>query len=157
MDFSFFIGIDISKKTLDFAVRNQKQHLFHCKVDNSPDGLDQFKTECLVREIDLQKSLICCEHTGIYNRHILALATQNALSLWLESSLRIKRSLGLQRGKNDKIDAIRISEFAFRYADQATVWQPERRIITRLRQLIALRKRLLNAGHPMPKMLLKFL
>ena len=32
-----------------------------------------------------------------------------------------------------------------RYADQATLWQPERQIIQKLRQLVALRKRLLNA------------
>ena len=64
--------------------------------------------------------------------------------------MRIKRSLGLQRGKSDKIDAIRISEYALRYADQATVWQPESgsppgQTITKLRQLVSLRKRLLNA------------
>ena len=45
----------------------------------------------------------------------------------------------------DKIDSVRISEYAFRYADQATIWQPERQIILKLRQLVALRKRLLNA------------
>jgi transposase len=145
MHYSFFVGIDISKKTLDFAVRNQQQHLFHLKVDNSIDGLNQFKEECLTRHVDLKQSLICCEHTGIYSQNILLLFTQDELTVWLESSLRIKRSLGLQRGKNDKIDAIRISEYAFRYADQATIWQPERQVITKLRQLVALRKRLLNA------------
>ena len=145
MNYLFFIGIDISKKTLDFAVRDRKGLLFHIKVDNSVVGLKQFQKECLNRNIDLTCSLICCEHTGIYSQHILALATENNLTLWLESSLRIKRSLGLQRGKSDKIDAIRISEYAFRYADQATVWQPERQIILKLRQLVGLRKRLLNA------------
>ena len=59
--------------------------------------------------------------------------------------MRIKRSLGLQRGKSDKIDSVRISDYAFRYADQATLWQPERQIVLKLRQLVALRKRLLNA------------
>ena len=43
------------------------------------------------------------------------------------------------------IDSVRISEYAFRYADQATIWQPERQTISKLRQLVSLRKRLLNA------------
>lgn len=150
MNYLFFIGIDISKRTLDFAVRDRKKLLFHIKVDNSLEGLKQFQQECLNRNVTLTQSLVCCEHTGIYSQHILALATENNLTLWLESSLRIKRSLGLQRGKSDKIDAMRISEYAFRYADQATIWQPERgsppgQIILKLRQLVALRKRLLNA------------
>jgi transposase len=145
MNYLYFIGIDISKKSLDFAIRDQTQHLVHLKVDNSLEGLKQFKQACLARNIDLQHSLICCEHTGIYNQHILSLITQDHLSLWLESSLRIKRSMGLQRGKNDKIDAIRISEYALRYADHAAIWQPERRVIIKLRQLVSLRKRLLSA------------
>ena len=59
MDYSYFIGIDISKKTLDFAVRDQKKILFHIKVANSSAGLMQFQQECLVKDIDLSKSLIC--------------------------------------------------------------------------------------------------
>jgi len=53
MDHLFFVGIDISKKTLDFAIRNQKKHLFHLKVDNSMAGINQFKQECLARNINL--------------------------------------------------------------------------------------------------------
>lgn len=102
MNYSFFIGIDISKKTLDFAIRDQNKNLFHLKVDNSLVGLNEFKEECLARNINLSESLICCEHTGVYSQNVLALATENDFSLWLESSLRIKRSLGLQRGKSDK-------------------------------------------------------
>ena len=145
MNYSFFVGIDISKKTLDFAVRDRNGLLFHIKMDNSMAGLNQFKQECLAKNINLRQCLICCEHTGVYSQNILALATENDFSLWLESSLRIKRSLGLQRGKSDKIDAMRISEYAFRYSDQATLWQPERQKISKLRQLVSLRKRLLNA------------
>ncbi|MEM8968629.1 MAG: transposase [Bacteroidota bacterium] len=145
MKYLFFIGIDISKKTLDFAVRNRKELLFHLKADNSLAGLNQFQKECFARKIDLSQSLICCEHTGVYSQNILTLVIENNFSLWFESSLRIKRSLGLQRGKNDKIDAMRISHYAFRYADQATIWQPERGVISKLRQLVSLRKRLINA------------
>jgi len=67
MDYLFFIGIDISKKTLDFAVRDRKELLFHVKVANSPTGLMQFQKECLDKDIDLLQSLICCEHTGVYS------------------------------------------------------------------------------------------
>ena len=145
MKFSFFIGVDISKKTLDFAVRDFHQLLFHLKVDNSPAGLAVFIAECTAREIDLKQSLICCEHTGIYSQCLLMLLSKEQCSLWLESSLRIKRSIGLQRGKNDKVDAIRISEYALRYADKALLWQPEREVLLEIKQLVSLRKRLINA------------
>ncbi|GAB3172591.1 hypothetical protein GCM10027291_27720 [Telluribacter humicola] len=51
----------------------------------------------------------------------------------------------MQRGKNDKVDAIRISDYAFRYADKARLWQPEREVLQQLKQLVSLRKRLLLA------------
>jgi transposase len=145
MKFSYFIGVDISKKTLDFAVRDHYKLLFHLKVDNSAAGLKEFKAECTSQGIDLTQSLVCCEHTGLYSQCLLSLLAVEECSLWLESSLRIKRSIGLQRGKNDKVDAIRISEYAFRYADKALLWQPEREVLLEIKQLVALRKRLLNA------------
>lgn len=145
MQFSFFIGIDVSKKTLDVAVRNHEQFIFHLKVDNTAAGLDQFTAECVARGIDLGQSLFCCEHTGLYNQCLLDVALQNNYSLWLESSLRIKRSIGLTRGKNDKVDAIRISEYAFRYVDRVVAWSPEREVLLQLKQLVALRKRLITA------------
>ena len=64
MNYSFFIGIDISKKTLDFAVRDRKRLLFHIQVANSLAGLKQFQKECLDRNINLSQCLICCEHTA---------------------------------------------------------------------------------------------
>lgn len=42
--------------------------------------------------------------------------------LWLEDPTQIKYSSGLQRGKNDKIDAKRIALYAFRYIDRIKVY-----------------------------------
>lgn len=149
MQFSFFVGIDVSKNSLDFAVRNQQKLLFHTKVENNEDGLQQFKEQCQDNNVELKQSLFCCEHTGIYSQILLSFASQHKFSLWLESSMRIKRSMGLQRAvpgrdKSDQIDAMRICEYTFRHADQAAIWQPERAILIRLKQLVALRKRFIT-------------
>lgn len=45
------------------------------------------------------------EHTGIYNYPLLDYLSVKQIAVWLESALHIKHSCGLQRGKNDKIDA----------------------------------------------------
>lgn len=100
----------MSKNSLDFAVRDQQQVLFHTSVENNEAGLKQFKTQCQSSKIDLTESLFCCEHTGIYSQVLLTFANQHNIAFWLESSMRIKRSMGLQRGKSDKVDAIRIAE-----------------------------------------------
>src|SRR4030095_369147 len=58
--------------------------------------------------------------------------------------IQIKRSLGLQRGKNDKVDAVRIAQYAYRSRQKIKLWQPAREVINRLKHLSALRERLVE-------------
>ena len=114
--------------------------------------MKQFEGQCQAHGIDLKQSLLCCEHTGIYSHILLDFALNPEVALWLESSIRIKRSVGLQRGKSDKrcpagIDAMRIAEYAYRHADQAVIWQPTREVLVRLKQLVAMRKRFITTKH----------
>lgn len=147
MQFPFYVGIDVSKNSLDLAIRDQQQVLFHVSVENNEAGLDQFEAKCRDSGVDLARSLLCCEHTGIYSHMLLSFASERDIALWLESSMRIKRSMGLQRGKSDKVDAIRIAEYAYRHADQAVCWQPEREVLIHLKQLVAMRKRFITTKH----------
>ncbi len=64
--------------------------------------------------------------------------------------MQIKRAGGLQRGKTDSIDAVRIAEYArsggrFRFKDKTRLWQPPRPVIQQLAALSAVRHRLLVA------------
>ncbi len=65
----------------------------------------------------LADSVCCMEHTarrtvGIYNAHALAALHKMGVLLWLERSLQIKQSGGMQRGKSDAVDAARIADRA---------------------------------------------
>ena len=50
----------------------------------------------------------------------------------------------MQRGKNDKVDAARIAEYADRFRDKVVLWKPARRELLRLKNLVALRGRLIK-------------
>lgn len=47
--------------------------------------------------------------------------------------------------KNDKIDALRIAQYAFRNHQELKLWEPKRQVVQQLKHLAALRSRLLNA------------
>ena len=145
MEFEFFIGIDVSKATLDLAVRNKKDHLFHLQVTNDTKGLREFVKKCKQEKITAKNSLICMEHTGIYNSILLEFFHQKNFALWLENAVQIKRSLGLTRGKNDKVDAMRISEYALRFNDKLRLWTPPREQLVKLKHLTTLRRRFMDA------------
>ena len=145
MEFKYFIGVDVSKNTLDLVVRKERKCLFHLQVENSKAGINDFRKKCKQAKVILKEALVCMEHTGIYSTTALNEFFRLGSSVWLENAIQIKRSLGLTRGKNDKVDADRISEYAYRFTDKARLWEPTREELIKIKHLTTLRKRLIDA------------
>lgn len=146
MEFTYFIGTDVSKNELDFAVMQGKKLLFHREIANKPESIKCFIKELfLLPEFQLCNSVFCMEHTGIYNNHLLAFLHKKKANVCLEVASQIKNSMGNVRGKNDKVDAIRIAEYAYKNREELNLWQPKREVIQRLAHLSASRSRLLDA------------
>lgn len=146
MEFRFFIGIDVSKNELDFAVRQGKQLLFHREIANQPNAIKAFINELVkLPDFDLNQAVFCMEHTGIYNNHLLVCLHKRKAHTCLEAATQIKRSLGNIRGKNDKIDAIRIAEYAYTNREKLRLWTPKREVVQQLSHLAATRSRLIRA------------
>ncbi len=145
METQHFIGIDISKATLDWAVYSiQKGIIYQTQSANSEVAIKAtIKIIKSLPNFEITKSVCCMEHTGIYNAHLLDYLHKFHFPIWLENSLQIKKAGGLQRGKTDAIDAVRIAEYAFRFKDKTRLWQPPRQVIQQLAALSALRQRLL--------------
>src|SRR6185503_8317631 len=93
----------------------------------------------------LSNALFCMEHTGIYNNPLLNYCTKQKVAVWLESAIHIKKSSGLQRGKNDRVDAFRIAIFAYKNREEVKFWEPKRYVIQRLKYLLGTRSRTMNA------------
>jgi transposase len=71
--------------------------------------------------------------------------TEKECNVWLEMPVNIIRSVGLQRGKNDRVDARRIALYAYKNIEDVKLWQPQRDIILKLRDLLSLRERLISS------------
>jgi transposase len=145
MTIRYFIGIDVSKATLDWAVFDGKTTVFQTQSANSHAAISA--TVKLIKALPgfTVAEVVCClEHTGIYCAHLLSSLYKLKLPIWLESSLQIKKAGGIQRGKSDAIDAVRIAEYAFRFRDKMCLWQPPRLVLQKLAALSALRQRLLR-------------
>lgn len=146
MLFSYFIGVDVSKNKLDFCLLTDGKVLLHSQTTNDQKGIGAFLKQCKqVTDFNLQEVIFCMEHTGIYNNPLLEFLSKSSISAWLESSLHIKHSSGLRRGKDDKIDAEYIALYAYRNRDRIKLWKPAREVIKQLKSLTALRTRLIIA------------
>lgn len=143
--YSYFIGIDVSKNELDYAVMRGKELLFHEERMNEPEDIADFVAKLkAIPGFRLPKALFCMEHTGFYNNHLLHTLKKVKANVTQQNALRIKASLGIIRGKDDKADAIRIAQFAQKNSDELKLWEPRRKVVLELTSVFALRSRLLR-------------
>lgn len=143
--YTYFVGIDISKNKLDYAVMRGKTFLFHKEAANEDEVILQLINEFKkLPKFTMSKAVFCMEHTGIYANHLLAVLKKLKANIVVEDAQHIKNSLGLLRGKYDKIDAIRIASYVYKNRDELRLWVPKRTIVQQLAQLSALRNRLMD-------------
>lgn len=145
MHFDYFIGVDVSKATLDFAVVKANQVLFHQQVSNDKKGIVGFlKYFRQQTTAPIEACLFCMEHTGIYNNPLLTALHQQSANIWVERAAHIQESMGLTRGKTDQVDAKRIALFAYKNRDEVRLWAPPRAVVAQLDRLTAQRARLVK-------------
>ncbi len=146
MEFKVFIGVDVSKETLDLVPSVDGNPLFHEQVSNNGKGISQFyKKLSKATEANPEQWLFIMEHTGVYCNPLLGFAAEKGLAVWLENAAKIKTYHALDRGKNDALDAQRIAAYAFAKKDTIKLWQAPRKIMIRLKSLIKLRERLITS------------
>lgn len=147
-EFKTFVGIDISKKTFDAAKLSLSTPnvYVHQSFSQSNAGYKSFIEWLEEQDVVIDKDvLICMEHTGIYINGVVEYLAGIGATIWVEMPLRIKKSMGLQRGTNDRLAAISIAQYAFRFRDLATLWKPADAAIEQLRNLVAQRDRLVSS------------
>ena len=153
-NYNWFMGIDVSKAKLDITVLQGNERVMYEVIENTLKGLIEFSKR--LKKLDgfnWIDCLVCAEHTGIYNAHLLAISQRQKWDLCLESAMQIKQSGGLQRGKSDAVDSYRIALYARKNAEFIKLWQPPRRVITELQKLSALRNRLIGAKNQLKQAL----
>ena len=141
MKLQHIIGADLSKKKIDLVC-----HLFqtHIQIDNTVKGFKDLLRWMRQQKINLSQIMIVMEHTGLYSycfedflhRHKIAFCKVNALA--------IKRSIGLVRGKTDKLDAARIAAYGYEKKDKLKADVPINDILKRLQMLHSTRDRLVR-------------
>ncbi len=131
------LGIDISKLTIDVYLHvNQSHELFN----NNPAGFRKLISWLKKKKIILKDLLICFEHTGMYSFELANFLTIKNIDYVMESAIQIKRSMGIVRGKNDKIDAQRIADYAYRRRDKLEFSVLPSKMIFKIQKLLSLRE-----------------
>ncbi|CAM1344254.1 IS110 family RNA-guided transposase [Tenacibaculum amylolyticum] len=143
--FSQFIGIDLSKSTFDVAIIDNNNKSNSYVFENTTKGIKAFLRLLKNQKMDLSETFICMEHTGIYGKLIITKLVEKKANICVEMSLKITRSSGIQRGKNDKIDALRIARYAAKNYPELRLYQPMPEVLHKIRTLITIREQLVKS------------
>ena len=139
--FLLFIGVDISKQTLDVVMGHTGQHF---QFSNDAQGISQLLRCIKSIHRDLSKVLVCCENTGVY-LHKLAFALQSTpLTLWVVHPLLLRHyAIELNRFKTDKADAEKLLQYARTNFHKAVPYRMGNTSSQMLRELFQLRKQII--------------
>lgn len=146
MQFKNFIGIDLSKVSMDLHLietEKSSSYLGKCKNENKAISL-YLKKLFKVKKLSIDETLICAEHTGIYSKHLEDVCAKMGYKLWMENPRKIKYSIGMSRGKSDPVDSFRIADYAKRYNDKAVIFEAKRTIYLELETLTNARETILQ-------------
>ena len=136
------IGIDVSKAKLDVQVHSVHQHFI---VENDTLGFVKLlETIFKTTKCKKQDLLICFENTGKYSKMLSVFLHSKEILFVMVPALEIKKSLGITRGKNDKIDAHRIARYAYEKQDRLVPTVLPGEEIDKLRSLLSLREKLIK-------------
>lgn len=136
-----YVGIDVSKETLDLRLHSVKQQEV---VDNNIAGLKKMHRWILKQVEPGTRLFFCFEHTGLYAVPLQLYLEEMGLDYVQVSGLQVKRSLGIQRGKNDRIDAQKLAEYVYLHRDTLRPFKLKSVQVLRLKYLLSLRSRLVR-------------
>lgn len=145
MEKKWFVGIDVSKNTLDVVVYDPKKK--HCdasnyhKFPNDSEGFHAIRSWLSKSRIKLPQTVFCMENTGIYSYDLCLYLEACSADYCAFMPLALKRSMGLVRGKNDRVDAERIAYYGYLHREELKYTKMADSVIIRLRELSSERKR----------------
>jgi len=137
----YFIGIDISKDHLDVALlKAEELDVFKDKqVENNFKGFAIIQNWLSKQKVKLEDCLFCMEHTGTYGLLLFAWLGQLGVNYCVEPGIKIKRSSGITRGKNDKVDARRIADYAATNRAKLKPFQMPSNLLLQIKQFLTYR------------------
>lgn len=145
----FYVGIDVSKPYFDASLQVVTNHVKEAvqtsRFPNDTDGAKQFAKWLRSFKVAFgADTLLVIENTGIYHRLIWGFCTQKNIPIHIGNAAHIKWSFGIARGKNDKIDSIRLCHYASKHADELKATPALNPVLLQLKDLMTSRSKLLS-------------
>ena len=142
MEKQAFIGVDISKLTLDICLYDSEKYLLenYLQTGNDSKGFFHFIKWLKSKHLKFDTVAVCMEHTGVYGLQFGRFLESSGIDFLMVPGHEIKYSCGLRRGKSDKIDSRAISRYCFEKRDRHVYSKSKTDYFIRLQELLTERR-----------------
>lgn len=121
MENLYYVGIDVSKNTLDVSIFSREltmKQFQYMKISNDPDGYKKMRKWLYEQGCNVKKTSFMMEYTGCYSNGIRRFLDDKKYVYRMENPLEIKLRSGMSKEKNDRIDSARIADYLGRNYDR---------------------------------------
>jgi hypothetical protein len=140
--FQSFVGIDIASTSFMACVGKApwKLTVKPMKFDNQEDGFASFLGWLQDHNLWPERTVVCMEATGVYGEGLAYFLHASGYTVAVEPPLNIQRKFPANASKTDELDCQYIAEYACRYVDKLSFWQPRADILEQVKVLLTTRQ-----------------
>jgi len=138
---TLMVGVDVSKHTLDICFQPSGMTF---QITNDLAGFKKCLHSVKQNNKANWRVLVIMEHTGHYSFRFEKFLRSHEIGYCKIAALQIKRSLGVTRGKTDKIDAQRIAEYGWLRRETLVADVQLQEGLSELRNLLSFRNKLVR-------------
>jgi len=143
MKFRAFIGIDVSKSTIDVHLRNAGKHTVFSNDLEGFEAMIEWLMDIL-GQVTPDEMLFGMEHTGLYSELLIDFLNGHNFPFTVLPGLELKKSLGIRRGKSDKADSRDIAEYIYEKREKVQLFIMPSKNLKSLRRLASYRERMVK-------------
>ncbi len=142
MESQFFVGIDIASETFTAAAGQAPWKLLvsPATFPNRGEQFPAFRTWLQTHQFTPHDTIVCMEATGVYGEELGYWLVAQGYRVAIEPPLKVKRAFAPSGPKTDAVDSRQIAEYACRFADELTFWQPRAETLEQIRVLLTTRE-----------------
>jgi len=139
--FQSFVGVDIASTTFMACIGTAPWKLTVKPVhfDNQEEGFVSFLGWLREHNLSAEQTVVCMEATGVYSEGLAYFLSASGYPVAVEPPLNIQRKFPANASKTDALDCQYIAEYACRYVDKLSFWQPRAEILEQVKVLLTTR------------------
>ncbi len=136
--YKHFIGCDVSKNTLDFAIfqAGKEYRTFeHIQVPNTLDGFREVRKWLGSFKVKKAELVFGLEYTGVYSNEFTDWCFKKGYAFVMLHPMDVKNACSRGRNKTDMVDAQFIADYIYLMRERLETSTPESPVIKQLRDL----------------------